>query len=117
MPYGKWEVKRPYALLQRLDVAAGLPQMPSGKTIRRIVRSVIRPHDGIARSLMANVLLIGLMYHNPRAKAMGGPVVDHESRDAGVELLGHPIRNLAARYRMYDLSACVAHVDCLLAGS
>jgi 4-hydroxyphenylacetate 3-monooxygenase oxygenase component len=30
---------------------------------------------------------------------------------------GDPIRNLAARYRMYDLSACVAHVDRLFAES
>lgn len=28
---------------------------------------------------------------------------------------GDPVRNLAARYRMYDMSACVAHVDRLLA--
>jgi hypothetical protein len=27
------------------------------------------------------------------------------------------VRNLAARYRMYDLSACVAHVNRLLADS
>jgi 4-hydroxyphenylacetate 3-monooxygenase oxygenase component len=30
---------------------------------------------------------------------------------------GDPVRNLAARYRMYDLSACVAHVNRLLADS
>jgi 4-hydroxyphenylacetate 3-monooxygenase len=28
---------------------------------------------------------------------------------------GDPVRNLAARYRMYDLSECVAQVDRLLA--
>ena len=28
---------------------------------------------------------------------------------------GDPIRNLAARYRMYDVSDCVDHVDRLLA--
>lgn len=28
---------------------------------------------------------------------------------------GDPVRNLAARYRMYDLTTCVAHVDHLLA--
>jgi 4-hydroxyphenylacetate 3-monooxygenase len=30
---------------------------------------------------------------------------------------GDPVRNLASRYRMYDLSACVAHVNRLLADS
>ena len=30
---------------------------------------------------------------------------------------GDPVRNLAARYRMYDLSSCVAHVNGLLADS
>ncbi|GIX49192.1 MAG: 4-hydroxyphenylacetate 3-monooxygenase oxygenase component [Candidatus Tectimicrobiota bacterium] len=106
--FPKW-YPRMIEILQLLG-AGGFMLTPSAAAVKGPLKDIIaRYYQGAGRPARERIQLFRLAW-DLVGEAIGSRQVLYE-RFFG----GDPVRNLAARYRMYDLSACVAHVDRLLA--